>query len=154
MTEPCAFTSSKIMYQEYNSRDSSKQGVKLGKVGAKKTFFCEHCKATGDTITRCYKLHGYPNQNTEKKVAAVTYNNEDVLQQSGLTHDQFSRLMSFIDKQQQGNVNDSEEHHAELAASTSMAGNSFYANTTIVGWIVDSGATDHMSNSLTSFFIL
>ncbi|XP_074328424.1 uncharacterized protein LOC141666334 [Apium graveolens] len=36
------------------------------------SFFCDHCKMTGHTMQRCYKLHGYPpNGRNDKRQAAV-----------------------------------------------------------------------------------
>ena len=28
-------------------------------------MFCEHCKRSGHTVDKCYKLHGYPNSNRQ-----------------------------------------------------------------------------------------
>ena len=36
---------------------------------ANKKFYCDHCKTPGHTISRCYKINGYPNK--VKKVAAM-----------------------------------------------------------------------------------
>ena len=40
----------------------------------KRTYFCDHCKIPGHSISRCFKLHGYPNRNKHppnKKYAAA-----------------------------------------------------------------------------------
>ena len=40
--------------------------------------FCEHCKRSGHIIDKCYKLHGYPNQNNSSNGQGVNqqrYNN-------------------------------------------------------------------------------
>ena len=39
-------------------------------------WFCDHCKLSGHTSDRCYKLHGYPqgwNHNKDRKYAHMTH---------------------------------------------------------------------------------
>ena len=42
--------------------------------GKRPTYYYEHCKITGHSIERCFKIHGYPNKtrsNNNKRYAIV-----------------------------------------------------------------------------------
>ena len=69
---------------------------------------------SGHKISRCYKIHGYPNQSKAKRVVLVDNSNEDVIQQSGHSEDQFTRLMDLIGKQQQEGSHNTDSHHVSL----------------------------------------
>jgi len=51
--------------------------------GRRASLFCEHCKRTGHTMDKCYKLHGYPNKNRQGgrgrtfRGANCTYGDQD-----------------------------------------------------------------------------
>ena len=97
--EPSAFFSSKRDFHNNIESSSSKAFSKYNKNhnnGIKRTFFCDHCKNTGHTINKCYKLYGYPNQNKGKKSTAFACANEESTLPPGMTEDQFSRFLSFM----------------------------------------------------------
>src|SRR5688572_24672183 len=69
----------------------------------KPNFYCQHFKMVGHTIERCFKIHGYPNNNkgpTTKKYAAMAHNEDNLNGKDfGLSSDQFTKLLSFLGKQ-------------------------------------------------------
>ncbi|CAO2822827.1 unnamed protein product [Amaranthus hypochondriacus] len=125
MVEPAAFISTKRQSQE-NSNGQFAKGIdpqrKIHSSNGKKSYFCDHCKIPGHTISRCYKIHGYPPPSKAKRVAAVVNSDEDFIHQSGLSEDQFTRLMNFIGKQQNEGCANNDSHHAEFASHSTMTG--------------------------------
>ena len=55
-----------------NSVASSKSGMQ--KKGGKPSYFCTHCKISGHSMERCFKIHGYPPGFQSRKVAVVSCN--------------------------------------------------------------------------------
>ena len=80
--------------------------------GKRQTFFCEHCKVTGHTQDRCWKLHGYPSKvksNTWKKENKVASNGTNVecmnlnsmhvaTSENRLSNEQIGQLLSLLNK--------------------------------------------------------
>lgn len=63
-------------YKLYNSnpgasRFSSNSSKPLTAEQRKAGYFCDHCKIFGHTISRCFKVHGYPDK-SKSVVAAVS----------------------------------------------------------------------------------
>ncbi|CAO2825065.1 unnamed protein product [Amaranthus hypochondriacus] len=82
---------------------SSNSSVKASVSGTKRTsrYFCDHCKISGHSVDRCFKLHGYPNApKPGKRIAAVVQNVTDAspLEATGLTQIQFNNLLSILGK--------------------------------------------------------
>ncbi|XP_015167795.1 uncharacterized protein [Solanum tuberosum] len=134
----------------------------------KSDFYCDHCGMRGHTIERCWKVHGYPsdtrgrrrmrgNQNASggfnTSANAVKYeeqqaqekdphlsmaNANETGRKAGImfTQDQYEQLIKLINKD---NVIDGKNVIGIL--------HSFLAkhNIDYVKWIVDSGATNHMT---------
>ena len=44
-----------------NGGNASKGSASRRQDGRRSNLFCEHCKKSGHTVDRCYKIHGYPN---------------------------------------------------------------------------------------------
>nr|XP_017225299.1 PREDICTED: uncharacterized protein LOC108201523 [Daucus carota subsp. sativus] len=119
-------------------------------------YFCDHCKMTGHTIQRCYKLHGYPaNFKTDgTKRMAANLSQTDTLDQessilaadnSAFTPAQMQQLMQLLGKE-----TDSSSTESQLK-SAFVAGKMCLLSSSGTSWIIDSGATDHMCNDLTVF---
>ena len=113
------------------------------------TFFCDHCKVSGHTIQRCYKLHGYPPHFKDKKFAANvqsenTEEDNSVSANLGLTSTQYAQLLQLLGKEQSDNSTDSKAAHVAGKLCLLSASHS---------WIMDSGATDHMCYDLNLFSV-
>ena len=98
----------------------SYSGSQLARNPVRKQFFCEHCKLTGHTIQKCYKLHGYPPGHRlykgKRMAASVTQDQEGVswleegqnnssshepaLALPTLNSEQYQQLMTLLSKQQ------------------------------------------------------
>jgi len=132
---------------------------------ARRQLFCEHCKITGHTIQKCYKLHGYPPGHRlyrGKRVAASVTQEQDCVSWLEDTHcstnnqapalalptlnsEQYQQLMSLLSKQQSENNSSSPS-----VGSGFLAGKTFYFLTSFASgdWITDSGASDHITPNL------
>ncbi|XP_009629312.1 uncharacterized protein [Nicotiana tomentosiformis] len=137
------------------------------------TLSCKYCKKPGHTIEKCYKLHGFPPnfKFTKEKRSGTAASAEGQISESsalysptdqsflipGLTKEQYSQLMQLLN---QSTLGDSMTQHilmgsANFAGSTSslplcLNGSSTVRMLTSIGrrvWIVDSGATDHMTSN-------
>lgn len=128
--------------------------------GPNPNLICKHCNCKGHTIDRCYKLVGYPKDFKSKKPSnlqnptnqlppksnAVSDNTGSSNSQPTpqLSSDQISRLLSLLnEKNQLGDV------------SANMSGNIAFSNMVKVkncesvkrNWVVDSGASQHMTST-------
>ena len=145
------------------------------------SLLCKHCGLKGHTIERCFELIGYPpgfkknpnlkpvtgfNKNNNAEIKGSSNGNGDVKTGStvSFTNEQVLKLMSLLNDK------------AGTSAHTTMAGSAscsffncnvffnqnfykfFCANIKIgnvnyhLGWIIDSGANQHMTNSTNNMF--
>lgn len=117
---------------------------------------CTHCGLLGHTKDRCYKIIGYPpHYNKKNKPVANVHNvvsaNEDTASNSAqmnFTPQQYQQLIRMLQTQLT---------HAQTPATDQtpddLVGMTFSANFTtftsnLSNWIIDSGATSHITNSL------
>ena len=149
-----------------------------GNTVKKNNYYCEHCKCRGHSTERCYKLNVYPmnhkynnnNNGKGKKLAAHCYNdsnnNDDPVCNSNdgrnnvgnshnhskamINQDQYNHLLELINKQ---TLNSSNLNGGDNTSSAMLAGKTlcFMSSTMQPLWILDSGATDHITPYLTSF---
>ncbi|XP_019150950.1 PREDICTED: uncharacterized protein LOC109147748 [Ipomoea nil] len=144
---------------------------KFNNSGGKNVPKCTYCNMTGHTVEKCYKKHGYP-PGWIPGYKAKSRQNQDAYQSSnsavnqvgdiGISSDQFQRLMNLIQNQGQGSqsstnavvtVNTSGMKAAFKNTSESPNEGSFVSNLLINAamfstiWILDSGATDHITCS-------
>ncbi|KAM0049721.1 putative RNA-directed DNA polymerase [Helianthus debilis subsp. tardiflorus] len=118
---------------------------------------CTHCNKVGHTIDKCFELIGYPSWmkpprgNQARKVGSSnnTCVNESNIPVNSLTSDQVAKLLSLL-----------KEKTPETAQSCNVSGEFFCSNVFVkpiysfgtnigegTGWIVDSGANNHMVKS-------
>lgn len=123
--------------------------------GRYNNYYCEHCKMSGHTIQRCYKLHGYPqNMKNDRKFAAANSAQCDKEDQSNdstlmsFTPTQYQQLLQLLGKEKNEDIN---LDHTSNSRSDHVAGTFCLLSAVGSNWIVDSGATDHMCHDL-SFF--
>lgn len=80
---------------------------------------------SGHTIDKCFKLQGYPNPNKNKKIASsVSRDTGFGVQETSVLENRFKKLVMLIGKQRQDFSDPLVSHHAELASSLNLAGNS------------------------------
>ncbi|KAI3499188.1 hypothetical protein L1887_34981 [Cichorium endivia] len=140
---------------------NSKSNFKPNK-GKNQNLQCKHCGVKGHTIERCYKLIGYPkdfkfkndsNNSGNSTSLNKTFSNNnansvsnDLLgssqtlksEQHYLTSEQYSRFLRLISETQ---VNE------EVPANANMAGIACNSFVEFNKWVVDSGASQHMTAS-------
>lgn len=139
----------------FSAANSSTVGFKKGG-----NFFCTHCKIAGHTVDRCFKIHGYPPnfKFKDRKVAATTYSGSDIsdnkndnkTDSTNISVAQFQQLMSLLNKQSNVSSDTQDQthsSHALLAGKTCLLAE----NSGKVGWLIDSGATDHICSDLRLF---
>ncbi|XP_074328421.1 uncharacterized protein LOC141666331 [Apium graveolens] len=115
------------------------------------SFFCDHCKMTGHTMQRCYKLHGYPpnGRNDKRQAAVVQISDEephkDPPDNVSFTAAQYQQILKLI-----GKVKFLDDD-SDGRKSANMAGKFCFVSSSGTKWIVDSGATDRMCCDLSLF---
>ena len=135
---------------------------------SKRPLFCEHCKMTGHTIQRCYKIHSYPRGHRsyrgKKLAASVTQEQEGVswledvhnsssaqepaLSLPTLNSEQYQQLLSLLSKQQaEGNTPGTSRTSVGTGFMTGKHF-SFLISFSNGDWIIDSGASDHITPNL------
>jgi len=158
----------------FPASDSSKTTQKRPDLGRRSHLTCEHCKKTGHTIDKCYKLHGYPNRPTNRgrggygfapgKRAYSTWTetaDQATMPEThtpavpGLNAEQSKQLFQFITNLTNGGAQKANEQDSTGAhlAGIVTSGSSFWHSQFISclcklengTWILDSGASDHMS---------
>ena len=163
---------SKVMQEE--SRLNSLKGVVEGtayvskgtnwktQTSNRENLFCTHCKKQGHTKEKCWKLHGKPQQFSKAHLAqggAVTEQGGAITQQAsaGLPSAQdFQKIMQEL--QRLNSIITSNQ----VIGSTSVANSGktiLLKNLSLVttnptkAWILDSGATDHMTSGPPEIFM-
>jgi len=130
----------------------------------RRQFFCDHCKIAGHSVQRCYKLHGYPPGHRlykGKKMAASVHNDQTsftlpqdaiptqqhALTLPSLTAEQYSQLLQLLSKHSSDMENTT--GNGDVAAGF-LAGKRYcmLASFANKSWIVDSGASDHITPDL------
>jgi len=126
---------------------------------------CVHCGRTGHTIDVCYRKHEFPpgykfsnsRANAVKTVDAQQENGQDSTGQEQdfrLTQQQYQALMSLLQENKEDTPIDSNTSKVNtVCKDLSQRGNSFISSFSCKRdiWILDSGATDHVSCSLKHF---
>nr|XP_016513327.1 PREDICTED: uncharacterized protein LOC107830311 [Nicotiana tabacum] len=144
--------------------------------GTRNSLIYKYCKKPGHSIDKCYKLHGYPSNfkfskgpPPRRSAAHVELDSSGVFSAPGssvgpakheessvipsLTRDQYSQLMTLL---QQSQIYAS-PHFPPLFASANFAsklmpyegvsyGTCMLSSVNDIVWIIDSGATDHMTS--------
>nr|KYP57023.1 Retrovirus-related Pol polyprotein from transposon TNT 1-94 [Cajanus cajan] len=132
---------------------------------------CTHCGKSGHTIDICYRKHGFPpghrlynvkNASVNSTVTGdgkVTDNDQQTSENQDLrfSPQQFQALLALIQQPSNGNSASHTSHVNQISSiSSSNPGkcpsvvcSAITPHTT--PWILDSGATDHVSSSLTNF---
>ncbi|KAI5418366.1 hypothetical protein KIW84_042851 [Lathyrus oleraceus] len=109
-----------------------------------KVLWCDHCKREWHTRETCWKLKGKPPNWKKKTDRAFHASNSDQGQQPPpsqfpLTTEQLDRLYKLLES-------------PTLSCSIATKGNSAYLSVSLSHtWIVDSGASDHMTGESTLF---
>ncbi|KAI3753423.1 hypothetical protein L2E82_25475 [Cichorium intybus] len=128
-------------------------------------LICKHCNMKGHTIERCYKLIGFPkdfkprnddNSQNNSAVNAVTSNKsissvDDNKMALQFTNEQVSKILGLIKEKYS-----LEDVSANMAGISNMSDKFFACNSISYAlgyrdWVVDSGATQHMTGSFTNF---
>jgi len=121
--------------------------------GGKRT--CTHCGRVGDTVDVCYKKHGFPpgHRLFNAKTKSNDLKNDEEDQEVRLTQQQYQALMSLIKPGNEADVSQKTSHISNISSSIIDPGNTFpnrkFMHTN--SWILDSGATDHVSVNLKHF---
>ena len=122
--------------------------------------YCEHCKKTGHTKDTCWTLHGKPTDwkskqpnkahshqaSTKTQADKTPIENHQSASSVGFNSDQLAKLYEFF-----SNFQASGQSSTTLSSSSLAHKGTFLTalSTTshITPWIIDSGASDHMTDA-------
>lgn len=149
-SEPIACRVEKRKFQE---RGPNKNSTEFNK-NKRQHLYCDHCKITGHSKDRCWKIIGYPPNfkgNTWKRGndkfsanLAQEASTKDGMVTAKLTSTQYQHLLEFLNKQ----TNSGNNTHANTSQLTSTY---CFSSLKMHDWIIDSGASDHMCHLLSIF---
>uniref|UniRef100_A0A803LQG4 GAG-pre-integrase domain-containing protein n=1 Tax=Chenopodium quinoa TaxID=63459 RepID=A0A803LQG4_CHEQI len=152
----------------YNSGKSG-QGSHTGRqnIGFKRNLnlFCTHCKLSGHTVDRCFKLNGFPpdfKHNPQRKIANMAQgeeamddmNMQEDIVTTSFTREEYARIMSAMEEQSTDAKSQSQNNSYSEEKNTNSAyfvGKLCLFSHSNLGWIIDSGATDHICHDLKLF---
>ncbi|KAH0762701.1 hypothetical protein KY290_018774 [Solanum tuberosum] len=138
--------------------------------GKKSNLVCSHCKKTGHTVDKCYRIIGFPPDfkftRSRRLQGNVRSNGVFGIQEevgkstleantgtNQLTKDQFSQLLQLLHL-----VNISQTETAPSDVHANSAGKNFSVSYPIsirsTHWILDSGASEHLSSDSSLFINL
>ena len=125
------------------------------------SLFCNYCKRSGHTIDRCFKLQRQrdnPASFSEKsKRVAATVHTDGLLTSDhnpssipSFTQEQYTKLLALLNKH---DLESSSHHSGDSTSAAMLAGKVFCVSTSSPHskWILDSGATDHITPNLQLF---
>ncbi|WVY89409.1 hypothetical protein V8G54_034923 [Vigna mungo] len=156
---------SEVVCYRKNGFPNQDRGFKSAPNGRK---HCTHCNRSGHTIEVCYKKHGYPpghklhnkhaqihHTSAQEDSANVKNNNPGSIDDIRLTSQQFQVLAELFKNHNLNDASTAQIHHiGSASANQSFLGNispTFTSKHTKHNWILDSGATDHISISIQNF---
>ncbi|KAJ0495264.1 putative RNA-directed DNA polymerase [Helianthus annuus] len=133
---------------------------KKGNRGSNTVLKCSHCNMLGHTVDRCFEIIGYPpgfkrrpNNNNQTNKANMTNSNKansvtgmsSSVGNSGLpfTSEQIAKLLSLVGEKS-GSESQSQNAGGESVNVSYFASCSSTVGYSMNGWIVDSGASQHM----------
>ncbi|XP_019171419.1 PREDICTED: uncharacterized protein LOC109166975 [Ipomoea nil] len=145
---------------------ASNNKKKFGNNGGKNVAKCTYCNMSGHTVEKCFKKHGYPpgwipgykSRNRQSQDAQNNAVNQ--IGDIGLSAEQFQRLVSLLHGQNQEKPASSNaaitmnNYEKKSGSNEGMFISDPHINNVISSsaiWILDSGATDHITCSLDYF---
>ncbi|KAK3028614.1 hypothetical protein RJ639_039957 [Escallonia herrerae] len=128
MVEESERTEASVMVTRYRPSQNQPKPINTAD---KSTYKCTHCNQNGHTKNCCYELVGYPewwdhNRNPRKRNSKRTSS------------------IAVVETKAEDDVT---RQHSALAAATGNGGKALNMSTLVTNsaWIIDSGATDHMT---------
>ncbi|CAO2838684.1 unnamed protein product [Amaranthus hypochondriacus] len=129
MPDSMAFISDrKSNYQrQYSSSNKMSDRATVSGTKCPSRYFCDHCKISGHSIDRCFKIHGYPPPTKSgKRVSNLVHTTaDDILpsvENTGLTTTQFNTLLSLLGKHKQSDVDDCAPTSTNFVTNPNLAG--------------------------------
>lgn len=132
------------------------------------SLFCDHCNISGHTRDKCFVLHGYPEWHRlhgqpKPKLRSGTGKRPTVTANAvitptaalesppGLSHDQYQQLISLLQAQPKPQASLApwiQDPHCAGISSATVFANTSQVTTSMHTWIIDSGATHHITPHL------
>uniref|UniRef100_A0A803KVP7 Uncharacterized protein n=1 Tax=Chenopodium quinoa TaxID=63459 RepID=A0A803KVP7_CHEQI len=117
---------------------------------AKPTLICSHCGGKGHTQNKCWYIYGFPKKQDKPRLNPVNTAQFPVIEGSNitLTSQQFEQLLKHMPTSSATKGSETDE---EIENSFSGMVSCNHAESVLNGWIIDSGASDHMTYDLSKF---
>jgi len=119
-------------------------------------LICKNCNQRGHTIERCFKIIGFPkdfkfknkpaaNLSTSEHSCSSQPHQASATSPSQLSQEQFSKLLELINEKSNGESGATSSNN-NFSVSANMAGMNLFSKKVVRNWVVDSGATQHMTS--------
>ncbi|KAK8520902.1 hypothetical protein V6N12_004828 [Hibiscus sabdariffa] len=167
MIENSQVESSALIVKTFSERPARlEQQFPENKTGGRDSLWCTYCKKSRHTKEKCWKLHGKPqsaNMNfTDKRGLArgqskayLSKQEEPTEQPFEFNREDIEKLKSLLESlEKPSSTGTSNLDFSGISSSFSQNFNVSETSTnksTRTSWIIDSGATDHMTNSSQKF---
>ena len=126
------------------------------------SYYCSHCKVSGHSYERCFKVHGYPpgfKGFKDKRIVAsvqsqqspTSTNTEYTSSAQHINIDQYNYLLEVLNSHTHSTSITEPNDDPEISSQANLAGNICLLSCSISQWIIDSGAIDHICNDLNLF---
>ncbi|XP_070029595.1 uncharacterized protein [Nicotiana sylvestris] len=153
--------------QQYGGQKLGSSEKKGNYGGKKNKLICSYCKKPGHTVEKCYRIIGFPadfkfTKNKRFQSAGTHANTALAAEDRGnktfnaikraITQEQYNNLCQLLQQVKSGSQGDMNSEVNITANCAGIPKHPFYNTSNFVMWILDSGASEHMTCDFSLLF--